>query len=244
MRILILSDIHSNIVALETVLSAARSFDTVWNLGDTIGYGPRPNECVATIRTVASVMLAGNHDLACLRLLDLSDFNPDARAANVWNGDQLTDDHRILLEELEPIQPIDERFLAAHGSPREPIWEYLLTRYQAFDNFRRFNHQVCLIGHSHVPLIFQLTPEGRCEGPSSPDDGAALMLKPGFRYIINPGSVGQPRNQDPRAAFAVFDTSTDTITFHRVQYDVGRTQRQMHEAQLPAALITRLEYGI
>ncbi|ABU57903.1 MULTISPECIES: metallophosphoesterase [Roseiflexus] len=244
MRILILSDIHSNIVALETVLSAAKPYDTVWNLGDTIGYGPRPNECVATIRTEASMMLAGNHDLACLGLLDLSDFNPDARAANVWNGDQLTDDHRMLLEELEPIQPINERFLAAHGSPREPVWEYLLTRYQALDNFRRFAQQVCLIGHSHVPLVFRLTPDGRCEGPSSPDDGARLTLEDGFRYIINPGSIGQPRNQDPRAAFAIFDTAIDTITFHRVAYDIALTQRQMRDAQLPEALIARLEYGI
>ncbi|MCS6940127.1 MAG: metallophosphoesterase family protein [Roseiflexaceae bacterium] len=244
MRILILSDIHSNIVALETVLSAARPYDTVWNLGDTIGYGPRPNECVATIRTKASIMLAGNHDLACLGLLDLSDFNPDARAANVWNGEQLTYDHRMLLEELEPIQPINERFLAAHGSPREPVWEYLLTRYQALDNFRRFEQQVCLIGHSHVPLVFRLTPDGRCEGPSSPDDGARLTLESGFRYIINPGSVGQPRNQDPRAAFAIFDTTTDTITFHRVPYDIWLTQQQMRNAQLPEALIIRLEYGI
>lgn len=244
MRILILSDIHSNIVALETVLSAARPYDTVWNLGDTIGYGPRPNECVATIRATASIMLAGNHDLACLGLLDLSDFNADARAANVWNGDQLTHDHRMLLEELEPIQPINERFLAAHGSPRKPVWEYLLTRYQALDNFRRFEQQVCVIGHSHVPLVFRLTPEGRCEGPLSPDDGAKLTLETGFRYIINPGSVGQPRNQDPRAAFAIFDTTTDTITFRRVRYDVELTQRQMRDVQLPEALITRLEYGI
>lgn len=244
MRILILSDIHSNIVALETVLSAARPYDTVWNLGDTIGYGPRPNECVAMIRAKASVMLAGNHDLACLGLLDLSDFNPDARAANVWNGDQLTYDHRMLLEELEPIQPINERFLAAHGSPREPVWEYLLTRYQALDNFHRFEQQVCLIGHSHVPLVFRLTPDGRCEGPTSPDDGATLRLEDGFRYIINPGSVGQPRNQDPRAAFAILDTTTDTITFRRVPYDIELTQRQMRNAQLPEALITRLEYGI
>lgn len=244
MRILILSDIHSNIVALETVLSAAQPYDTVWNLGDTIGYGPRPNECVATIHTLASVMLAGNHDLACLGLLDLSDFNPDARAANVWNGDQLTDDHRMLLEELEPFQLINERVFAAHGSPREPIWEYLLTRYQALDNFRRFEQQVCLIGHSHVPLVFRLTPEGRCEGPSSPDDGTTLTFETGFRYIVNPGSVGQPRNQDPRAAFAIFDTTTDTITFRRVRYDIGLTQRQMRDVHLPEALITRLEHGI
>lgn len=244
MRILILSDIHSNYVALETVLAAAKPFDMVWNLGDTIGYGPRPNECVATMRSVASVMLAGNHDLACLGLLDLSDFNPDARTANIWNGDQLTDEHRDALEELEPIQVINEHFMAAHGSPREPVWEYLLTRYQALDNFRTFDQQVCLIGHSHVPLIFQLTVNGRCEGPAVPDSGYSLVLDTGTRYIINPGSVGQPRNQDPRAAFAIFDTESNTMTFRRVAYDVALTQRQMREAHLPEPLATRLEYGV
>lgn len=244
MRILILSDIHSNYVALETVLAAAGPYDAVWNLGDTIGYGPRPNECVATMRGIASLMLAGNHDLACLGHLDLSDFNPDARTANIWNGDQLTGENRDALDQLEPIQAIDTRFLAAHGSPREPVWEYLLTRYQALDNFKHFEQQVCLIGHSHVPLIFRLAPGGRCESPSVPDDGFSLTLEEGTRYIINPGSVGQPRNQDPRAAFAIFDTMCDSITFRRVRYDVALTQRQMREARLPEPLALRLAQGI
>lgn len=244
MRILILSDIHSNYVALETVLAAAKPYDVVWNLGDTIGYGPRPNECVATMRAIASVMLAGNHDLACLGLLDLSDFNPDARTANIWNGDQLTPDNREALEELEPTQSINDRFMAAHGSPREPVWEYLLTRYQALDNFRCFEQQVCLIGHSHVPLIFQLTANGRCDGPLVPDHGYTMTLDTATRFIINPGSVGQPRNQDPRAAFAVFDTISNSISFSRVSYDIALTQRQMREVHLPEPLATRLEYGI
>jgi diadenosine tetraphosphatase ApaH/serine/threonine PP2A family protein phosphatase len=243
MRILIVSDIHSNIVALETVLAVAGSYDQLWNLGDTIGYGPRPNECVAAIEH-ASVLIAGNHDLASLGRVNLNDFNPDARTANIWNGEQLTPENRALLEALPPRCDIDEQFLAVHASPREPIWEYLLTLEQARDNFKLFDTQVCLIGHSHVPLIFWLHPDGRVEGPALAPDGQMLELQSGTRYFFNPGSVGQPRNQDPRAAYAILDTDAGAITFHRIEYDILQTQRQMTDARLPLALIRRLEYGM
>ncbi len=167
MRILIVSDIHSNFVALETVLAVAGSLDQIWNLGDTIGYGPRPNECVTAIQQ-AKVMIAGNHDLASLGRVNLNDFNPDARTANIWNGEQLTPENRDLLDALPPRYDVDERFLAVHASPREPIWEYLLTLEQARENFAYFNSQVCFIGHSHVPLIFRRFADGRCEGLSCP----------------------------------------------------------------------------
>jgi predicted phosphodiesterase len=243
MRILIVSDIHSNSVALETVLAVSASYDQLWNLGDTIGYGPRPNECVAAVRHSA-VLIAGNHDLASLGKVDLSDFNPDARTANIWNGEQLTAEHRSLLEALPPRRDVDERFLVVHASPREPIWEYLLTQEQARENFALFDSQVCFIGHSHVPLIFCLYPDGYCEGPMLADAGDTIQLKPDMRYFINPGSVGQPRNQDPRAAYAILDTEAGTIEFQRIEYDIVQTQRQMYEARLPLALIRRLEYGM
>lgn len=243
MRIVIVSDIHANYVALETVLAAAGSYDQLWNLGDTIGYGPRPNECVAAMRQHASIMIAGNHDLACLGKLDLSDFNPDARTANIWNGQQLTPEHRAAIEVLPPQHRVDDRFLIAHGSPREPVWEYLLTAEQARQNFGLFENQVCLIGHSHIPLIFFLN-DGRCRGPALPEAGTQIELRPDTRYFINPGSVGQPRNQDPRAAYAVLDTEAGTLRFNRIEYDIGKTQRQMRDAHLPQALIRRLEYGM
>jgi predicted phosphodiesterase len=244
MRVLIVSDIHSNYAALETVLAVAGSFDQLWNLGDTIGYGPRPNECVMAMRAYAEVMIGGNHDLACLGKVDLSDFNPDARTANIWNGKQLEDSNRALLDVLPPLRDIDERFLVAHGSPREPIWEYLLSRMQAEENFALFENQVCLIGHSHVPLIFRKHPDGHVDDPALADDGLLLDLQPGFRYFLNPGSVGQPRNQDPRAAYAILDTDASTMLFKRIEYDIAQTQRQMREAKLPTALIRRLEYGM
>jgi predicted phosphodiesterase len=243
MRILIVSDIHSNLVALETVLAVAGAYDQLWNLGDTIGYGPRPNECVAAVED-ASVLIAGNHDLASLGKVNLNDFNPDARTANIWNGEQLTPENRALLEALPPRSDIDAQFLAVHASPREPIWEYLLTQEQARDNFKLFDTQACLIGHSHVPLVFWLHPDGRVEGPAVVDDGRTIELQSDTRYFFNPGSVGQPRNQDPRAAYAILDTDAGAITFHRIEYDVAQTQRQMTDAKLPIALIRRLEYGM
>jgi predicted phosphodiesterase len=243
MRTLIVSDIHSNLVALETVLAVAGSYDQLWNLGDTIGYGPRPNECVAAVKH-ASVLIAGNHDLASLGKINLADFNPDARTANIWNGEQLDAENRALLEGLPPNCPIDSRFQAVHASPREPIWEYLLTIDQARDNFLMFDTQVCLIGHSHVPLVFRRHADGHCDGPLLPDAGETLVLRDGMRYFVNPGSVGQPRNQDPRAAYAILDTDAGTVDFQRIEYDIPQTQRQMQAAGLPIALIRRLEYGM
>jgi diadenosine tetraphosphatase ApaH/serine/threonine PP2A family protein phosphatase len=190
------------------------------------------------------VLIAGNHDLASLGKVNLADFNPDARTANIWNGEQLTEDNRTLLESLPPRCEIDSRFLAVHASPREPIWEYLLTLEQARDNFARFNTQVCLIGHSHVPLIFRMQLDRRYEGPILPDADETLELQDDTRYFINPGSVGQPRNQDPRAAYAILDTDASTVQFNRIDYDIAQTQRQMRDANLPIALIRRLEFGM
>lgn len=244
MRIAVVSDIHSNAVALETVLAVAGSFDQLWNIGDTIGYGPRPNECVAVMREHAAVMIAGNHDLACIGKLDLSDFNTDARIANLWNGEQLEHDLRAYLESLQPRHPIDERFMVAHGSPRNPIWEYLLSKSQAEANFPHFTQQVCFIGHSHVPLYFELSEDGMCSQPRLFQAGQELVIDANRRYLINPGSVGQPRDQDPRAAYAILDTDAGTVRLNRVEYDVSQTQRQMREAGLPTSLIRRLSYGM
>jgi diadenosine tetraphosphatase ApaH/serine/threonine PP2A family protein phosphatase len=243
MRVLVISDIHSNLVALESVLQAAGLYDALWCLGDTIGYGPRPNECVAAMIQHHDRAINGNHDLACLGKIDLSDFNPDARRANIWNGEQLSPESREWLSNLEPAERIDERFMIAHGSPREPIWEYLLQQDQALDNFRLFEEQVCFIGHSHVQLGFRLRSNGTCER-WLPQHGEILDLDSRERFFINPGSVGQPRDQDPRAAFLILDTDKGTIQFQRVEYDIATTQQQMREVNLPPVLIRRLEYGM
>jgi predicted phosphodiesterase len=248
MRIVIVSDIHANIVALEAVLAAAGSFDSIWCLGDTIGYGPRPNECVVHMRQ-ARYAISGNHDLACIGKIDLEDFNPDARTANEWNGQQLTE------ENLDWLKSLDTRkehladfpdFAMAHGSPREPVWEYLLTVEQALANFAdpHFRTKVCFIGHSHVPIYFRNDYVNGCQR-MFPADGDTLHLADDeTRFIINPGSVGQPRNQDPRAAFAILDTERGSIAFHRVRYDIVVTQEQMRDVGLPVALVRRLAFGI
>jgi diadenosine tetraphosphatase ApaH/serine/threonine PP2A family protein phosphatase len=246
MRVLIVSDIHSNIVALEAVLADAEStgaYDELWCIGDTIGYGSAPNECVQWMIDRASKAINGNHDLACLNKVDLSDFNPDARRANEWNGKQLTDQSRGWIESLQPMIEVDDRFMLAHGSPREPVWEYLLTPSQALDNFHEFDAQVCLIGHSHVQLYFQLDPSGQCRRVL-PDEDETLELGNTLRFFINPGSVGQPRDHDPRAAYAILDTTAGTVAFRRVHYDIARTQRHMFAVGLPSALIRRLELGM
>ena len=244
MRILIISDIHSNLVALETVLHAAGSYDELWCLGDTIGYGPRPNECINLMRSHGKVVISGNHDLACLEKIDLSDFNPDARTANRWNGQQLSAENRAWLEPLSAMRKINDEFSIAHGSPREPIWEYLLTPDQARENFPYFETHVCFIGHSHVQLGFRLNTDGRCERFLPDHNGHTVELKPERRFLLNPGSVGQPRDQDPRAAYAILDTSQGTVSFYRTEYEIAKTQKQMREAHLPHALIRRLDFGL
>jgi predicted phosphodiesterase len=243
MRILIISDIHSNDVALKAVFDAAGSYDALWCLGDTIGYGPAPNECTEAMIETADIAINGNHDLACIGELDLDDFNPDARTANIWNRKQLKPEYFDWLKNLSPMLQVDERFTIAHASPREPVWEYLMSPEQAIANASYFETQFCLIGHSHVQLGFRFDADGNCERFLS-SDTPVIDLGDDQRFFINPGSVGQPRDYDARAAYAVLDTGEGTIRFHRVEYDIARTQQKMYAANLPIALIRRLEFGM
>jgi diadenosine tetraphosphatase ApaH/serine/threonine PP2A family protein phosphatase len=243
MRILLISDIHANFTALEAVLAAAGSYDALWCLGDTIGYGPEPNECATAMFGRADIAISGNHDLACIGELDLDDFNPDARAANIWNREQLKPEYVDWLKGLAPMQRIDDRFTIAHASPREPVWEYLMSPEQAMTNAPFFDTQVCLIGHSHVQLGFRLTSNGQCERFLS-SEVAIVDLNTEDRFFLNPGSVGQPRDYDSRAAYALLDTDAGTVRFHRVEYDISKTQQKMYAANLPIALIRRLEFGM
>lgn len=242
MKILIVSDIHANLIALEAVLSAAGEFDELWNLGDTVGYGPRPAESLRRVIALgAEPMLAGNHDLASTGKLDDRDFNTIARAAARWTSSQLSPGEKLFLNELPSIVE-HEGITLAHGSPRDPIWEYLTSIGAASDVFRSIETKVCFVGHSHIACWFQLN-----EGEAMPDmdlwqDEQAIDLSRG-RFIINPGSVGQPRDRDPRASFGVLDTERGIFTGHRVEYDVRRTQEQMELARLPLVLIKRLASG-
>ncbi|MBA3943619.1 MAG: metallophosphoesterase family protein [Herpetosiphonaceae bacterium] len=241
MRIVLVSDIHSNAVALDAVLAAAPQYDQLWCIGDTIGYGPQPNLCLARMSTLATHALTGNHDLACLGLVSLAQFNPVARTANQWNNEQLEPEMREWLQARPARQDLPDVTLA-HASPRDPIWEYILDVETADANLDHFTAPLCIVGHSHVPLIFAHHAEGN-EEFRHVESGQSVQLKPTTRYIFNPGSVGQPRDNDPRAAYAVWDTESNTLRLNRVPYDISATQKMIRDAKLPAVLADRLAVG-
>ena len=242
MKVLVISDVHANLVALEAVLAHAGSIDALWNLGDTVGYGPRPCECLdAIIDRGVNPVLVGNHDLASLGALDLSDFNPVARAAAEWTASQLSERHRAYLAAL-PATTVAHDYTLAHGSPRSPIWEYITDAVGASENFDHFDTKVCFIGHTHLAMYATL-PEGQMVAEVRRlRDGETVDLT-SSRFIVNPGSVGQPRDRDPRAAYAILDTDRFTLSAHRVKYDILATQEQMVRAGLPDMLVRRLAFG-
>jgi len=241
LRYLIVSDIHGNLAALEAVLADAPVFDELWCLGDLVGYGPNPNECVERIQDFPHISLAGNHDWAVLGRLDLRSFNTDARTANSWTQSEIRSTTREYLAAL-PTHMEHSGFYMAHASPREPVWEYILDANLAYANFPHFSEPICLVGHTHVPIAFVLDEQRqRCEA-LIPPLAEPLELKPS-RMIINPGSVGQPRDGDPRASYAVLDADNMTWEFRRVPYPVEITQERMRARGLPRRLIERIEMG-
>jgi len=246
MRYLVLTDIHANLEALEAVLEDAGDYDAVLCLGDLVGYGPNPNECVERVRELPDLTcLAGNHDWAALGKLDLSTFNSEARKAAEWTRDQLRDDVSAFLGELPPKLETED-FALAHGSPRDPIWEYLVVDYQGPPNFEEFSAPFCFVGHTHVPRTFVETKNGSNVHVEvqMPGAGDEVDLADGDRRIVNPGGVGQPRNGDPRAAYGIWDSETGIFTFRRVPYNVSATQKKIQKAGLPGVLGTRLRLGI
>lgn len=242
-RLLVLSDIHANLEALEAVLADAPKHDAVLCLGDLVGYGPNPNECVARVRALPHLtVLIGNHDLAALGLTDLDEFNPVARAAAVWTGDALTTENRQYLGALQPTAVTGDYFLA-HGSPRDPVWEYLETNSAARQSFKLFSEPVCFVGHTHVPRVLAEGDHGSgLVRPMLAGRHIDVLGRP--RLIINPGGVGQPRDGDPRAAYGLWDTESARFTFCRVPYPLEETQRKIIAAGLPAQLAQRLSVGL
>ncbi len=242
MRILIISDIHANLTAFETVLKDAEGeWDYVWCLGDVVGYGPDPNECVELLRSLPHLCLAGNHDWAALGRLDVRTFNPDARFAVEWTQDTLTDENLAYLEAL-PTTFVIGSFTLTHGSPREPVWEYILEPIVAALNFPHFETPYCFVGHTHQPVIYQLVSDNGDTEALAPRYGARHNLND-YRQIINPGSVGQPRDSNPNAAYGILDTAEMYFEHRRIPYDIRRTQERMRSHGLPERLVTRLEHG-
>ncbi len=241
MRYGIISDIHGNLEALEAVFKELEkhNLDKILCLGDVIGYGPDPEECVALVRRRAEVTLAGNHDYAPLGLVDTSYFNIYAKTAVEWTANRLSDETRTFLEKC-PLRAEYENFTIVHATPARPeAWNYILSIDDAVENFPHFKGQVCFIGHSHVPLII----EEQTDGHILVHRKKRLLFQPGSRYIINVGSVGQPRDLNPKAAFAVYDSERGEYELLRVEYEVGLTQRKILERGLPAFLAERLALG-
>lgn len=242
MKALIVSDVHSNIEAFTSVIADANvrgGFDEIWSLGDLIGYGPNPVECIDLLSEHKHRAVAGNHDLASIGKISLDMFNPYARAANEWTTEQLSQDHIDFIAAQKTRLEYDE-FTLVHGSPRDPVWEYVMTVHAAVASFMHYETYWCLVGHTHVPFLCHETEKGATFVEFPLEEQVALTES---RVIINPGSVGQPRDQDPRASYAVYDSDSTSVTHYRTQYDIPKTQAKMHDCSLPEFLITRLENG-
>ncbi len=246
MRIAILSDIHANLVALDAVLRHATDsvvLDGVWCLGDTVGYGPQPTACIERLNEVGAVWVAGNHERAATGAIGTEDFNPDAAAAAEWTKATLPDDQKSALDALPEVL-VQDSFTMVHGTLRWPIWEYLYSREAALAHLQLQETPFGLVGHTHVPMLVE-----QAEGSGNNcelyrlSDGAEVKLPEGGKIVLNPGSVGQPRDGDPRAAYAIYDTEGRVITLHRAAYEISATQKLMKEARLPRWLIDRLQLG-
>ena len=241
MRTLIISDIHANLAALEAVLTDATPFDAVWCLGDLVGYGPNPNECVERIVQLPNLQcVLGNHDAAAVGKIEVDAFNPEARKTVLWNQEKLTIANKEYLKSLPERVNLDYITLV-HGSPYRPIWEYLLDTRTATISFEFFDKPYCFVGHTHLPVLYHLPDDRQTAQLIVPEHVSQMTLAP--RAILNPGSVGQPRDRDPRAAYAILDLTDFTWEWHRVEYDIQSVQEQMHEANLPERHITRLSAG-
>jgi predicted phosphodiesterase len=243
-RVAVISDVHANLYALEAVLREIdrESPDEIWCLGDTVGYGPRPNECCSLVRERCDVVLVGNHDLIAVGAagVDVSDFNPEAAAASLWTRDQLTPESWSFLQGLRPAAEMEGAQLF-HGSPRDPVWEYVLDEFAALEALAMTSASVVLVGHSHVSIALLLNSKGLTGGHAP--GGLEARLDEG-RWLLNPGSVGQPRDGNPDAAFLELDLGARSTRFRRVAYPVARTQEEIRERGLPDSLAERLAHGV
>ena len=245
MRYLIISDIHANLTALEAVLANAEGdYDKIWCLGDLVGYGPHPNECVERLNEFDHLCIAGNHDWAVLDKLDVEEFNPHARFAILWTREQLSPQNYEYLDNLPVTLQQEAVFTLVHGSPQHPIWEYILYPKIAQSNFNFFQTSYCLVGHTHSPVIFveAESPTELCDEIIPGPETYTYTLND-RRLIINPGSVGQPRDGDARASYGLLDTDTMQFQIRRVPYQVSQVQQLMQQHKFPPRLWSRLAFG-
>lgn len=245
MRWALLSDIHGNLTALQRVLAEIENHqvDGILCLGDIVGYGARPNECVALVQGRAELCVRGNHDAGVLGAIDIDYFSGRARQAIIWTQQCLNETSRSYLSG-RPLRAHRHQALLVHGSPRDPLWEYILDLQTAYINFQENDAPLCLFGHSHIPSLFVWN-GSHVRGERAIGD-QTRPIATGERYLINPGSVGQPRDGDPRASFGLLTLDADQgqMEWHRIGYDIERTRRQIQEAGLPPGLGDRLLSGV
>ena len=241
MRVAVLSDIHANVVALEAVLADAGSVDAVWHLGDVVGYGPEPDGVVARLAAAGAVGVTGNHDRAAAGGREIDWFNPDAKAAMQWTRGRISPETAAWLAAL-PERRTEADALSVHGSPRDPIWEYIDSAAVARASLEDLKTPIGLHGHTHVPIAW--VARGERTEAVVPEAGTSLQLDRDARTLLNPGSVGQPRDGDPRSSWLELDIGAGVATWHRVAYDVASVQAGMRDAGLPVRLIERLRHGL
>ena len=239
LKALLLADIHSNLEALEAVLRDCVDFDTIWCMGDVVGYGPDPGPCLDILREHNHLCVAGNHDHVVGGLLSIEAFNDAAAEAALWTTTQLTADQIRYLAEL-PFVLEEGNFTLVHGSLRSPVWEYLISEEVAAANLSLMKTPFCIVGHSHLPFICREMDTGPLFSFFPERQPVPLAEQ---RWMINPGGVGQPRDGDPRPSYALYDSSQGTLERRRVTYDIAKTQRKMALAGLPPPLIRRLDLG-
>ncbi len=241
MRYAVISDVHGNLEALKTVLKdiKKKKITDILFLGDAVGYGPDPDECIAILNSECKTLLAGNHDWAVLGLTDIDFFNPYAKAAILWTREKISKENLAILKTFLISKEIeDKKIFLVHSTPKEPKqWHYLLTLWDAEVNFHYFDNKICLLGHSHQPFIIERMPSGEMSTYRN-----EAKIGDTERYIINVGSVGQPRDGDPRACYAIIDDTS--VKLYRVEYDIEKTQSKMRMYGLPLPLIERLSRGV
>jgi predicted phosphodiesterase len=241
MRIAVISDVHANLHALDAVLADAGSVDAIWHLGDIVGYGPEPDVVVDRLATAGAIGVRGNHDSAACGGNEIDWFNADARAAMEWTRRAISPSTVAWLTAL-PERRQEAEFTLVHGSPLDPIWEYVTTTAAARDNLAAISTAHGLNGHTHVPIAFSL--DGDRMRRIAPMAGRATELElDGHRLLLNPGSVGQPRDGDPRASYLILDLAARRAQWGRVAYDIDAVRAQMRAAGLPLRLSERLRHG-
>jgi len=243
MRFAVISDIHANLEALEAVLDDIdnQNVDEIICLGDVVGYGANPNECLELVKSRCSVILLGNHDAAAIEMLSTQHFNIHAKIAIEWTSQSLKKENKAFLSEL-PLKSEKSSMTLVHATPYEPnMWYYITSLEEAAFNFQFFNTPVCLVGHTHIPIIIVL--EENKELYVHQDTIISLNDLSGARLLINVGSVGQPRDRNAKSCYGIFDEYTGTFTYRRVVYNIDKTQAKMKKIKMPDFLINRLEDG-